>query len=260
MANQRSLLVSPDVLTGNGTLTFQTGDSSLDIQRIKLEWLESKSGLVPPTEQDMLVTASNGQTQPGQTLNGQAATAQAAAWQNQFVSVPLDDQPVRIEEGVEFSVDLDNVPTAARISLKESGLPMGKHLVVWINQQRAGTITPAVPDLSDGGFLPTATTAATSTTPAAYVGWRDGSFFIPTTLLQSGVNTVQFDAEDDSNGSAPAATTTTTPLALKNIVMQLSYVTPPAQPASPPPQFLLGPVEPMSPTSASSTSAPTSTP
>jgi hypothetical protein len=255
MANQRSLLISPDVLVGDGTLSFQCGDSTLGIQRIKLEWLESKNGLVPADQQDLLVTASNGLTQPSQTLTGQPEPAQAAAWQNQFVVVPLDDEPVRIEEGVEFSVDLDSVPNSARIALKESGLPMGKRLIVWINQQRAGTITPSVPDLADGGFLP-------STTPAnTYVGWRDGSFFVPTALLKPGVNTIQFDSEDDSDGNIPATTAVTpTPLALKNIVIELSYLTPPQATTLPSPQFLLGPVEPMSPTSASTTSPETTTP
>ncbi len=62
----------------------------------------------------------------------------------------------------------------------------GKHLIVWINEQRAGTITPEVPDLADGGFLP----ENGSTT---YVGWRNGSYYVPVSFLKPGVNTLQFD-------------------------------------------------------------------
>ena len=68
-----------------------------------------------------------------QDLTGEPAAAQTGMWQDEVVSVPLTDSAVRIEDGVDFSVDLDKVPVAARLSLKESGLPLGKHIAVWIN-------------------------------------------------------------------------------------------------------------------------------
>jgi hypothetical protein len=194
MANQRSLLISPATLVGDGILTFQCGDSTLGIERIKLEWLENKNGLVSPAVQDLLVTPATGSTQSALSLNGQAIPTQPGAWQDQLVTVPITDQALRIEQGVEFSVDLDKVPGSARLALKETGLPLGKHLVVWINQQRAGTITPTVPDLLDDGFL------TDESASISYVGWRDGSFYVPVSLLKAGVNTMQFSDEDDTGG------------------------------------------------------------
>jgi hypothetical protein len=260
MANQRSLLISPTLLAGGGSLAFQCGSDTLGIRRIKLEWLESKSGLVAPAVQDMMVTQASGQTQPSQVFNGQAEAVAPAAWDDQLISVPLDDQPVRIEEGVEFSVDLDNVPRVARIALKESGLPLGKRLSVWINDQLAGTITPAVPDLTDGGFL-----ADSSTTATSYVGWRDGSFYVPSALLKVGINSLQFDPEDDASTGKTAASSTTAPaagppLALKDIVFQLDYQPPPEESGTPQPQLLLGPVEPMPPAAALAPSTGTNPP
>ncbi len=256
MANQRSLLVDASTLGGDGTLTFQSGDSAPGIQRIKLEWLENKPALAPSSVTDPLVTASNGQTQSQENLNGQPAAAQPAAWQNQLVTVPLTDSPVRIEDGVEFSLDLDSVPTTARVALKETGLPFGKHFILWVNQQFAGTITPAVPDLTDSGFF---AADPAKGTPANYVGWRDGSFFIPVTLLKSGVNTLQFDTENEAQGPAlvptAAGSGTNSPLALKGLTVQLDYQSPAQEPAAPaPPQFLLGPVTPLAPASLSTTS------
>jgi hypothetical protein len=245
MANQRSLLISPAMLVGDGILTFQCGDSTLGIQRIKLEWLENKNGLVSPGVHDLLVTPSTGPTQLAQSLNGQANPTGPGAWQNQLVTVPLTDQALRIEQGVEFSVQLDNVPGSARLSLKEAGLPLGKHLVVWINQQRAGTITPAVPDLLDDGFL-TDVNASTS-----YVGWRDGSFYVPVSLLKAGINTVQFSGEDDAAltlGNAIASSDTEPPLAMKDIGLQLNYPSIPA------------PAGPIPPTESPSTPPETTTP
>jgi len=247
MSNQRSLLISPETLVGDGVLTFQCGDSALGIQRIKLEWLESKTGLVSSEVHDLLVTPATGPTQLSLNLNGQVNPTEPGAWQDQLVTVPLTDSPLRIEQGVEFSVDLDKVPGSARLALKEAGLPMGKHLVVWINQERAGTITPVVPDLEDGGFLPGGSTSTD------YVGWRDGSFYAPVSLLKEGVNTVQFSDEDDQTepaGSSEAEPDV--PVAVKSMVLQLNYGAAPAQKEVSPPQFSM-PASPISSTEIPST-------
>lgn len=257
MANQRSLLICPATLIGDGTLIFQCGDSALGIQRIKLEWLENKNGLVSPNVHDLLVTPATGPTQVSRSLDGQPTPTEPGAWQNQLVTVPLTDAALRIEQGVEFSVDLDKIPGSARLALKEEGLPLGKHLVVWINQQRAGTITPVVPDLLDGGFL-TDGNASTN-----YVGWRDGSFYAPVSLLKEGVNTLQFSDEDDATLTlvdvSPSNAGPDVPLAIKALVLQLNYVDAPANPDPPQPQFSM-PTGPISPTETPSTPPDTTTP
>jgi hypothetical protein len=261
MANQRSLLISPAMLVGDGVLTFQCGDSTLGIQRIKLEWLESKNGLVSPEVRDLLVTPATGPTQSAQGLDGQANPTGPGAWQNRLVTVPITDQALRIEQGVEFSVQLDNVPGSARLALKEAGLPLGKHLVVWINQQRAGTITPAVPDLPDSGFL------TGGNAPASYVGWRDGSFYAPVSLLKAGVNTVQFSGEDDAAsppGKAGASDAgperLEPPLAVKGLVLQLDDPPAQAKTGGLQPQLSSTPTGPISPAQSSSTPPETTTP
>ena len=256
MSNQRSLLISPATLIGDGTLVFQCGDSTLGIQRIKLEWLENKDGLVSPDIHDVLVTSATGPTQLALTLNGQANPAEPGAWQGEAVTVPFTDEALRIEQGVEFSVDLDKVPVSARLALKEAGLPLGKHLVAWINQQRAGTITPAVPDLLDGGFL------ADENAAISYFGWRDGSFYVPVALLKTGVNTVQFSTEDDaSTPGNPGASDTGQgpPLAVKAMVMQLNYLPAPAKVSNLPPQLSM-PTGPIPLTETPSTPPATTTP
>ena len=229
MANQRSLLITAQTLQGQGTLNFQCGDTSLGIQRIKLEWLENKTALVSPQVQDVMVTPATGLTQPAQDLSGQLAQANEAAWLDQYVNVPIADHPQRIEQGVEFSVQLDGVPVSGRLALKEAGLPLGNHLVVWINQQRSGSITPAVPDLTDDGFIRGANA------PVAYVGWRDGSFYVPAATLKAGVNTIQFSVEDDTlakdGTAADSSVAPTLPLAIKGAVLQLDYS--PVQDAKP---------------------------
>jgi hypothetical protein len=248
MSNQRSLLISSSQLVGDGTLSFQCGDATLGIQRIKLEWLQPKDALVSPDVMGEIVAPAVGTPQTALAFNGAKSSAQSGAWQDDVVSVPLTDVPARIEQGVEFSVDLDKVPGLARLALKETGLPMGQRLVVWINEKRAGTITPAVPDLLDDGFT---TDAADS---SDYVGWRDGSFYVPVALLKNGVNTVQFSQEDDGSSSLLKATAGDNPLALKSIVMQLDYESAPLTSAVPTPQLATTPTGPIAPDAATTTS------
>jgi len=228
MSNQRSLLISAATLQGPGTLHFQCGDSVLGIQRIKLEWLENQNGLVSPQVQDILVTSAAGTTQPAPSLSGQPPQDNPAAWRDQFAIVPITTPPQRIEQGVEFGVQLDHIPGSARLALKEAGLPLGKHLVVWINQQRAGIVTPAVPDLMDEGFL------INTVPPNFYVGWREGSFYAPVSFLKAGINTLQFSVEDDAppaGANAPDAPKgPVLPLAVKDVVLQLDY--PPVSPGA----------------------------
>ncbi len=201
MTNQRSLLIPPSTLRGPGTLILLSGAGELGVQRVKLEWLESRQDLVSPKTDPMLVTTDTGKTISAATINGLPPAPDNGAWDGDVVTVPLAATAVRVEQGVEFSVDLDKIPTTARVALQEAGLPLEQHLVVWVNEQRAGTLSPALPTLADSGFF---TDSSSHTT---YVGWRDGSFLIPPDLLHPGVNTIQ--------------------LAVKAFSLQLNYQAPP---------------------------------
>jgi len=221
MQNQRSLLILPNTMDGAGTLSFQSSSDTLGVERIKLEWVENQPSLVSPHIQDMLVTPESDITQKLQDLNGQANGTQAFTWKNSAVTVLITDTPQRVEAGVEFNAELEQVPQAARIVLKEDGLPFGQRIVVWINQQRAGTITPTVPDLTSEGY------GADPNSPSSYVGWRDGSLFVPVSFLKVGVNAVQFSTESDSDGTNDQSTVVSAPapLALKDVFLQLNYGT-----------------------------------
>lgn len=248
MSNQRSLLIASGMLVGDGTLEFQSGDTTLGISKVKLEWLQNQTALVSPEVHDVTVTSADGQTQMSQDLNGQPPAATEAMWQDQVVNVPLTDSAVRIEDGVDFSVDLDKVPGTARVALKEAGLPMGQHLVVWVNGQRAGVISPSVPNLLDDGY--SSDTSGTS----SYSGWRDGAFYVPVSLLKAGLNAVAFSAENDlPTATTPAAgeqNAANGPLALKNVVVQLGYQPPGPKSGLSQPQYWQQPGQPIAPDDA----------
>ena len=218
MATSRSLLIPPSTLGTGGTLMLQGTAVALGVQRVEFEWLESRQDLVSQKAGAMLMTTADGTTIPAESANGQPAAAPTGTWEGDIVTVPITTDPQRIETGVEFPVDLDKVPTTARLVLKETGLPLTQHLVVWINQARAGTITPVVPGLGDAGFF---TTTASST---SYVGWRNGSFYVPVSFLRQGENTLQISAEQEvpgANGVLLAADDAA--LAVKDVAFQLNY-------------------------------------
>jgi hypothetical protein len=216
MGNQRSLLVPADTLQQGGSLHFQTGDSALGISRIKLEWLENATGLTSPAITDVLVTSADGRTQPAADLAGAPALAVDPAWKDQIVNVPITDVPVRVEQGVDFTVHLGGTPATARLVVKEAGLPWGQHLVVWLNNLRAGVIYPATPALDDPGY---------AAGQDVYVGWREGTFFVPVANLMAGDNVLQFSSESDTAApaTAEAPPVAPAPLALKDLNLQLDY-------------------------------------
>jgi len=222
MATSRSLLVAPSTLGTGGYLVLQGNAVSLGIQRVEFEWLQSRQDLVAPSVSAMLVTTSDGKTVPAETVNGQPAAA-TGTWTGNIVTVPIQADPARIETGVEFSVDLNKLPTTARLILKETGLSLTQHLVVWVNEKRAGTITPIVPGLNDAGFF----TDPASTT--SFVGWRNGSFYVPVSALKQGTNTLQFSAEDEVAPPSPAPVDPLggPPLAVKEVALQMNYTAAP---------------------------------
>ena len=228
MDNQRTLLVPASVISGPGTLTLQCGDTSLDVEKIHLEWLEDRTALVSPEQADQEVVSRLGKATGASALDGQAPAADSASLEGSLVTVPLTLNPQRIEQGVQFNLQIDGVPQAARISFTESGLAWDQHLVLWINQQRAGTITPSVPDLRDPGF--------SVGTTATYVGWRDGSIYVPTSLLKTGLNSVQLSTENNDPAASDSITENadlSQPLAVNHMVAQFDY-TQAASDAGPP--------------------------
>ena len=217
MSNQRSLLVPAEAMRRPGSLIFQTGSASLAIHHIELQWLENAVGLNSPAINDVLVTPADGPTQPASALAGQPPGMQDPEWRGRIVDVPVTSLPLRIEQGVDFAVQIDSVPSLARLALKEAGLPWGQHLVVWLNNQRAGVVVPGVPPLANGGFG--------ASTNDVYVGWRESTVLLPSALLRAGANALQFSTESDVPQSAPNESPAA-PLAVKDVLLQLSY--PPA--------------------------------
>ena len=221
MANKRTLLIPSSIVQDMGTLSIQTGQATLDVSQIRFEWLEGGVALVSSEQTDQTVVPRLGATMKAETLDGQPAGVPVADIDGNLITVPITNSPQHIEQGVEFSLQLAGTPKAARLTLQESGLPWGRHLVIWVNQQRAGTASPVVPDLEEAGY------ASPPDAAKPFIGWRDVSVYLPVTLMKTGLNTLQISTEADN---APADGTTDDdtgasqqPLAVNNLACQFDY-------------------------------------
>jgi hypothetical protein len=79
-----------------------------------------------------------------------------------------------------------------------------------------------VPELGDGGY------ASGNKAATPYVGWREGTLFLPVSTLATGADTLQFSAESDDPATAADAANPA-PSAVKNVAFQFDY--PAASPA-----------------------------
>jgi hypothetical protein len=219
MANKRSLLIPSSVVRDMGTLSLQCGDTSLDVQKIHFEWLQGSAALVSPEQTDQVVVSRLGSVAKASTLDGQPAGVPVSDIDGDLITVPISNSPERIEQGVQFSLQLEGSPKAARLSFQESGLPWGQHLVVWLNQQRAATVSPVVPDLEETGF------AAPPDATQPFIGWREVSAYLPVSLMKAGLNTLQISTESDTDSAdtSDADATSTLPLAVNNLSCQFDY-------------------------------------
>jgi hypothetical protein len=224
VANQRGLLIDPALIKTGGTLEIEgVAEGVQPVTRLNLQWLVRGKDLISPKETQVLVSPDHLMLTNVENLETEKDTAPEINWDKQVVVANLVDSPQHIEQPTEFSVGLNSVPTLARLQLKENGLPLGQHFVLWVNQEKAGVITPVVPELNDLGYFNT----QAGGTPT-YVGWRTATFMLPTGLLKTGANALQFSPENDDGTPALSAT----PLVIRDVTIQLLY--PEAAPAPPP--------------------------
>lgn len=198
MANRRSLLL-PQLPPGEkGILTFQASQQDPLISRIQWEWLQSKAVSASGKGLDVAVLNSLGKPLDENSVSGDPASVPQDRWQGSVITAALLEKPERIEQGVEFEVDLENIPLAARVEGLLAGLPLDKNLTVWING-RPLAVTPEIPDLADEGYQ------TDSSGKALYIGWRKVQLLVPESWLQQGSNKLQFSWGDESSNPRPVA-------------------------------------------------------
>ncbi|HEY5892736.1 MAG TPA: hypothetical protein VIT91_05840 [Chthoniobacterales bacterium] len=206
MDNRRTLVIKRSVFDGEGMLTFQSSEPIFGVHRIFWQWTRSQAAYLDDTYFAGGFLTRSGEWLRDDEIDGFPPTKPSDNWLNDVVTAPIRIEPVRIENGVEFSANLQEIPKLARVKVKVSGLAVTSRLRLWLNDQDAGEVSLIVPDLTDPGLEP----APDGT--VHFTGWREGTLLVNIELLTIGENRFQFGAE-------PQATR----LAVKDFDLQLQY-------------------------------------
>ena len=222
MPNQKTILIPKSVIHSGGTLTVLSGTSDTGIQRVEWNWVTPTTIAVVDTATTPALLRAGNQPLRAEEISGNEPVPTSDRIHGNAVSAVIQEEPVRIEQGVEFLASLEAVPPLARIEVQLLGVPLNRNIAVWINGVPVNQLSLDVPDLSDPGYLP-----PTETSAPVYIGWRKGTVFVPASALREGENLFRFAwIENDPTASV------TTPLALKNFFLQLNFDAAPTVPTA----------------------------
>ena len=220
MPNRRGLLIPAELIGTGGRLTLQSSSVDPKVARIEWDWLTPRAIPVAqgPGAAWQIIDAS-GRGRLAVELSGDPELPAPDRWKRNIITAVLTDKPARSEVPVRFAAELTQAPGAARLDVELAGLPLDVPVRLWINGKLAGFLAVQVPDLNDPAYR-------SGAGADGFVGWREGSAWIPVALLAAGTNTIQFDPLwSDSTAS---------PLAVKRLRLQLDYGPTPTQPATTP--------------------------
>ncbi len=189
--NQRTLLVSNQVITNTNTLIFETNDNINAIVKIHFQWVDTETIHVIPNDHPSmpklsLVDADN-KTYTEQYLSGEPPQPSMDYWQGRIINAAIIEYMARIDEGVRFYVTLEKSPIHARLHTKIIGPALLDRIGVWINDRYAGILSIEVPSLATSGIF------ERPNKQAYFAGWRSGAIYIDPKLLQAGENSILFE-------------------------------------------------------------------
>jgi hypothetical protein len=179
--NQRTLRL-PSALALQGGIVVVSGNQR-SIARVRIDWLEPTETYVA-VDQAIPGLVMGGRGIDDSTLTGRPEMSPPDAWFGEVFETALQDEPVSLDGGILFEIPFAESHATVLLKAKFQGVAPGDSVEVWINDQFAGTIQPATPPLTDPGYV------RLTDQRVVYAGWREGSMFVPTGMLQAGENTL----------------------------------------------------------------------
>lgn len=181
--NRRTLLLPTDI-SGEAGRVYVLGRQD-QLLRLRIDWTVPAATLVAP-DQERPALFLGGAALLDRDVTGQAPMTPPDAWFGSVLDAALQTEVAELSENTELVVPLKGTAGAARLSARFLGLPLGRGVRVWINGKSAGRLTPAVPSLTDPGYI-------RRDRRTAYAGWREGSLYLEPGVLKDGENTILFE-------------------------------------------------------------------
>jgi hypothetical protein len=207
LPDQRTLLLRNVGAQGATKIVFQASGAAQPLRRLVWEWPRPQAVAILG-EAPALVRERS--TLTAGEVSGQPLPAPRPMIDIDYTSMPLLNQPARVQGDASFAVALGNPPAHARLAAKILGLPLDRQLDCWVNGRRIGTLAAILPTLQDPAYLlPTGQ-------DAALASWRRASLYLPASAWQPGENRIEFHPTDNGGGNAPV-------YALKDVVLEFVY-------------------------------------
>ncbi len=187
--NQRTVQVSRDLLQNAGKLVLQ-GDQS-KILRVRMDWVVLRS-VYAATEQRPVSFILHDRFLQSTELTGEKTLSPPDIWVGKVLEASLQEGPESLAENLEFVVPLEEEVAQAIFTVKIMGLPLNDAVEIWINGTHAGYLQPAIPSLSDVGYIKDEAGKIT------YAGWRTAALHIPADLIKLGDNSIVVVAPPES--------------------------------------------------------------
>ncbi len=183
--NRRTIELPDEITKEAGHLYIMGRQDRL--LRLRIDWCEPSQSFVA-ADQERPELVMGGAVKLDRDLTGQTPMTPPDAWFGPVLDASLQDGVVDLSQNTELVVPLKGVAGEARLRAKFLGLPLGKSVRVWINGKSAGRIQPALPSLTDPGYVHRAGKRA------SYAGWREGAILVESGALKDGDNSIVFES------------------------------------------------------------------
>lgn len=183
--NQRSLLIPASLTNSPGRLVIQGRREQL--LRIRLDWAIPRVVTAAADQRPISFIAAD-RLLASTELDGLPPLSLPDSWFGQVIEASLQEEPLALGEAVEFVSNLDQSASQALLLTKVLGLPLDADIPVWLNGSLAGHLRPALPSLTDPGYL------NDSQGSAIYAGWRTAVLSLSADHLKPGDNSIVIGA------------------------------------------------------------------
>lgn len=187
--HQRTLLIERESLGGPGQLTIESTGSDPILERVDLTWVEPLVLAAGWTAPSGLYLTPAGKVFPAEELQGAGRHLPVDEEKGSVMDAILDAGPVKIDaqNPVRFVAPIAGKPAYGRIEAQVAGLSLGQEPSIWVNGQAMGGLAVEVPGLDDPGYRENL-----KSREVGYGGWRKVVVYVPTGVLRSGENQVDW--------------------------------------------------------------------